>query len=185
MNWSLRRNLKSLWNCAFAVSGYIQRSPKPFEDNTYCILCTHKRFSTMARRQALFIRMLPVPVHRRIQYFLASVQVLKNREAPEFAIHTHVAGKLSDIQFLFHISSMYLLYAVLNEIIGLNIKIHKNIGCILTTTRNFIFVREAMKTNNIFSITGIGALPHAPCICIRHITAHCVWEGKRDQLLVL
>ena len=76
---------------------------------------------------------------------------------------------------------MYLLYAVFHEIIGLSIKIHKDIRCILTTTQNFVFVREAMKTNNIFSITGIGSLPHAPCIFIRHISAHCVWEGNRDQ----
>ena len=94
--------------------------------------------------------------------------IMKNREAPEFTIHTHVAGKLSDIQGLFHISSMYLLYAVFHEIIGLSIKIHKDIRCILTTTQNFIFVREAMKTNNNFSITGIGSLPHAPCIHMKH-----------------
>ena len=29
---------------------------------------------------------------------------MKNREAPEFTIHTHVAGKLSDIQGLLHVT---------------------------------------------------------------------------------
>ena len=76
---------------------------------------------------------------------------MKAMEAPEFTIHTRVAGKVSDIQgVLFHISSMYLLYAVFQGIIGLSIKIHKDIRCILTTTQNLIFVREAIKTNNTF-----------------------------------
>ena len=30
INWSFKRNLKSLWNCAFAFSGHIQISCKPF-----------------------------------------------------------------------------------------------------------------------------------------------------------
>ena len=41
INWSFKRNLNSLWNCAFAFSGHNQITPKPFEDNIYWILCTH------------------------------------------------------------------------------------------------------------------------------------------------
>ena len=104
---------------------------------------------------------------------------MKDRETPEFTIHAHVAAEL--IQF-FYTSTMYLLYAVFDEIMGLSVKMHRDIRCVLTTMQNFSFVQEAIKTNDNFAIIGIASLPHAPCIFIRQISVHYVLEGNRDQL---
>ena len=84
---------------------------------------------------------------------------MKNREAPEFPIHARVAGKLSDIQGIFHRSSMYLLYAVFHEIIGLSIEIHKDIRCILTTTQNFILAEKLWRRIIIFLLLALDLFP--------------------------
>ena len=108
---------------------------------------------------------------------------MKEREAPEFTIHAHVAGKLSDIQGFFLCKQYIPSLCCLSRDNWAQYQNSQRHTLHLTTTQNFIFVREAMQTNNNFSITGIRSLPNKPCIFTRPICPLCLNGQSRPAVL--